>query len=170
MEGFLRNATHVVPIAGTFEAMNDDDEGRVLALAGLPVAMGEQARFRVDLKQPGFGGRDVEAPGHKSRDHGHGVSVFQEGVWLERRNEEFHRKTVFHEGRAHKSKRTPLGLSDRKLSLNGSRFHRGQPVQMSTTDALENLVELLLLIADHLAIELTYAFSYVRSTWLRKSI
>jgi hypothetical protein len=66
--------------------------------------MGEQAGFRVDLKQPGFGGRDIEPPRHKRRDDGHGVAVFQQRVWLERRNAEFHRKTVFHEGDGHKSK------------------------------------------------------------------
>jgi len=76
MEGLLRNAANVVSVAGTLKAMNDDDNGRVLALPGLPVAMGEHAGLRIDLEEPGFGGRDSEPPGNKSRDDGHCVAVF----------------------------------------------------------------------------------------------
>ncbi len=90
MECLLRNAADVIPVAGTLEAMNDDDDGRVLGLPGLPVTMSEQAGFWIDLKQPGFGGRDVEAPWYKGRDDGHGVAVFQKQVWLKRRKEKFH--------------------------------------------------------------------------------
>src|SRR5882757_1601802 len=106
MECLLRNAADVVPVAGTFQAMNDDVDRRVLGLAGLPVTMGEQAGFRIDLKKPGFGRWYVEAPWYKGRDDGHGVAVFQKRVWLKRRNAEFHTKTVFHEAGAHKSKPT----------------------------------------------------------------
>ena len=86
MERFLRNAADVIPVAGTFESMNNDDDRCVLGLAGLPVAMSEQAGFVINLKQPGFGGRDIEAPWHKGRDDGHGVGVFQKRVWLEGRD------------------------------------------------------------------------------------
>jgi hypothetical protein len=86
--------------------VNDDDDRSVLALPGLPVAMREEAGFRIDLKQPGFGGRDIEPPGHKSRDNGHGVAVFQKRVRLKRRNWLIHTRTVFHQGSADKSKAT----------------------------------------------------------------
>src|SRR5260370_122093 len=106
MESLLRNAADVIPVAGTFESMNDDDDGRVLGLPGLPVTMGEQAGLRVDLKQPGFGRRNIEASWYKGRHDGHGMTVFQKRVWLKGRNAEFHTKTVFHEAGAHKSKPT----------------------------------------------------------------
>src|SRR5260370_42310369 len=106
MECLLRNAADVVSIAGTFESMNDDDDGRVLRLAGLPVAMGEQARLRINLKQPGFGGRDIEAPWYKGRHDGHGMTVFQKRGWVKGRNAGFHTQTVFHEAGAHKSQLT----------------------------------------------------------------
>jgi len=41
--------------------------------------MGEQSGFGINLKQPGFGGRDIEAPWYKGRDDGHGVAVFRSG-------------------------------------------------------------------------------------------
>src|SRR5712692_1976547 len=106
MESLLGNAANIIPIAGTFQAMNDDDDRRVLALPRLPVAMCEQAGFRIDLKQPGFGWWDIEAPRHKSRDDGHGVAVCQKRVGFKGRNEEFHTKTVFHEEGAHKAEST----------------------------------------------------------------
>src|SRR5947207_8708348 len=34
--------------------------------------------------QPGFGGRSIEPPGHKCRDDGHGVAVFQQGMDFKR--------------------------------------------------------------------------------------
>src|SRR5260370_26979528 len=83
MEGLFRDAAHVVAIAGALEAMNDDDDRRVAALPGLPVAMSQQTGFRIDLKQARVGGRDIEPPGHKGRNDGHGVAVFQQRVWLE---------------------------------------------------------------------------------------
>ena len=115
MECLLRNAADVIPIAGTFQAMNNDDDRCVLGLPRLPVTMGEQAGFRIDLKQPGFGRRDVEAPWYKGRHDGHGVAVFQKRVWLKRRNAEFHTKTVFHEAGAHKSELTRRALLGRGL-------------------------------------------------------
>ncbi len=86
MEGFLRDAAHVIPIAGTLQAMNDNDDWRVLAFLRLPLAMREQAGFGVDLKQPGFGVRDIEPPGHKGRGYRHEVAVFQERVRLKFRD------------------------------------------------------------------------------------
>jgi len=115
MECLLRNAADVIPVAGTFKSMNNDDDGRVLGLAGLPMTMGEQSGFGINLKQPGFGGRDIEAPWYKGRDDGHGVAVFQKRVRLKGRNAEFHTKTVFHEAGAHKSKRTRWALLGRGL-------------------------------------------------------
>src|SRR5260370_40277883 len=79
MRGLLRNAAHVIAVAGTLEAMNDHDDRRALALSWLPMAMSEQLRFRIDLKKPGFGGGNIEAPGHENRENGHGVAVFQKG-------------------------------------------------------------------------------------------
>jgi len=38
----------------------------------------EQLGFRIDLKQPGFGRREIEAPGQEGGSDGHGVAVFQE--------------------------------------------------------------------------------------------
>src|SRR5713226_6115963 len=104
MESLLGNAANIIPIAGTFQAMNDDDDRRVLALPQLPVAMCEQAGFRIDLKQPGFGWRDIEAPRHKSRDDSHGVAVCQKRMRIEGRDVEIHMLTVFHEEGAHKTK------------------------------------------------------------------
>ena len=42
--------------------------------------------------------------------------------------------------------------------------------RLSIPEMAGNLVELLFLVASHLAIKLTYGFPYVRSTWLPKSI
>src|SRR5258707_14365980 len=100
MEGLLRDAAHVIRIARTLESVHDYDYWHAFPLAGLPVAMSEQPGFRIDLKQPDFGGRDIEPPGHKSRGDGHGVGVFQYSWWLRRLGIRFHGKTAFHEGSA----------------------------------------------------------------------
>src|SRR5258708_29686810 len=100
MECLLRNAADVVSIAGTFESMNDDDDGRVLRLAGLPVAMGEQAGFRIDLKEPGFGRRDIEAPWYKGRDDGHGVAGFPKRGVPKKGESGFPPQNVFHQNAA----------------------------------------------------------------------
>src|SRR4029077_1388878 len=84
------------------------NDRRVLSLAGLPVAMPEQPGFRIDLKQPGLGGRNVEPPGNESLGDGHSMSVFQEHVRFERRDDEFHVETLFHKIRGDKPK--PLRL------------------------------------------------------------
>src|SRR5438445_12921657 len=99
METLLGNAADVISIAGSLKAMNDDDDRRVLALPRLPVAMGEQAGLRVDLEEPGFGGRDVEPPGHESRDNSHCVAVLQKRVRFKGREGEIHIGNVFHGGR-----------------------------------------------------------------------
>ena len=78
MESLLCDPADVIGIAGTLQAVDDDNDGRVLALPRLPVAMGEQMGFRIDLEQPGFGRRDIEPPPHKSRNDGHDVAVFQQ--------------------------------------------------------------------------------------------
>ena len=96
MRGLPRNAANVIGIAGTLQAMNDDDDRRVFALPGLPMAMREQVGFRIDLKQPGLGGRSIEPPGHKCRDDGHGVAVFQQGMDFKREASRLHGRTVFH--------------------------------------------------------------------------
>ena len=75
MESLLRNAVNVISIAGTLEAMNDDDDWRVLALPGLPMAVCEQAGFGIDLKQPGFGGWDIKSARHERGRNGHRVAV-----------------------------------------------------------------------------------------------
>src|SRR5260370_24420588 len=75
MRGLLRYAAHVIPIAGTLKAMNDDDDRHVLSLPGLPVAMCEQPGFRIDLKQPGFGGRDIKSARHERGRNGHRVAM-----------------------------------------------------------------------------------------------
>src|SRR5260370_16277221 len=95
MEGLFRDAAHVICIAGTLKAMNDDDDRRVAALPGLPVAMSQQTGFRIDLKQARVGGRDIEPPGHKGRDDGHDVSVFQQRVWLGCAGELLQMQTLF---------------------------------------------------------------------------
>ena len=76
MEGLFRDAANVVSLAGTFEPVNDDNDGGILALARLPVTVREQPGFQIDLKQPCLGGRNIEAPRHKSRGNGHDVAVF----------------------------------------------------------------------------------------------
>src|SRR6266571_4610099 len=78
MKSFLCDATHVVRVARTLEAVDDDEDRHILALSGLPVAMTEQLRFRVDLEQPSFRRRNVKAPWHKGRHDGHCVSVGQQ--------------------------------------------------------------------------------------------
>ncbi|PYU54008.1 MAG: hypothetical protein DMG55_32920, partial [Acidobacteria bacterium] len=105
-----RNAANVVRIARTFEAVNDDEDRRVLGLARLPVAMSKQARFWVDLKEPGFSGRDIEPPGNKSRHDGHGVTVSEERIRFEGREDEVHTETLFHGAGASKTKGSGFGL------------------------------------------------------------
>ena len=96
MESLLRDAAHVIAIAGALEAMNDDEDRSVFPFSWLPMAMPEQLRFGVDLKQACFSGRDIEPPGHKCGNDGHGVAVFQQRVWLEFRQDGFHAQTLFH--------------------------------------------------------------------------
>ena len=104
MESLLGNASDIISIAGALKAMNDDDDRRVLALPRLPVAMGEQAGFRINLEEPGLGGRDVEPPGDKSRDDSHCVAVLQKRVRFKGREDEIHIETVFHEARHRQDK------------------------------------------------------------------
>src|SRR5205814_1612357 len=77
MESLLRDAANVVSVAGTLKAMNDDDDEHVLGLPGLPMAMSEQTGLRVNLKKPSLGRRNIEPPGHESRDDSHCVAVLQ---------------------------------------------------------------------------------------------
>src|SRR2546422_4654704 len=49
-----------IRVARTLEAVDDDENGHILALSRLPVTMTEQARFRIDLKQPSFRRRSEE--------------------------------------------------------------------------------------------------------------
>jgi hypothetical protein len=55
--------------------VHDYDYRHVLPLAGLPVAMSEQAGFRIDLKQPDFGGRNIESARHERGRNGHRVAM-----------------------------------------------------------------------------------------------
>ena len=97
--------------------MHDDDDRGIFALPGLPVALREQLGFRIDLEQPGFGGREIEAPRQKGGSNSHGVAAFQERVRLKGKNFLFHIETVFHQGTGNKSKMPP-GVN---LSATGGR-------------------------------------------------
>ena len=55
--------------------MNDDNDRHILALPGLPVAMGEEARLGINLKQPGFRGRNIESARNKRGCNGHRVAI-----------------------------------------------------------------------------------------------
>jgi len=82
VEGLLRDAANVIRIARTFEPVDGDDYGRVLAVAQLPVAMREQPRIWSNLEEARFRRGDVKPPGDKSRGDGHDMSVFQQGMRL----------------------------------------------------------------------------------------
>jgi len=97
--------------------MNDDDDRLVLALPRLPVAMSEQAGLPVDLEEPGFGGWDVEPPGHESRDDRHCVAVLQEWVRFKGREDKIHIETVFQGAGAGKIKTSGLGLQNMILRM-----------------------------------------------------
>src|SRR5260370_29435833 len=88
MEGLLGDPANVVRIARTLKTVDDNDYRHGFGLPGLPVAMREQTGFRIDLEQPGFGGRDIEPPWRKSRRVGHGVAVFSQRVAVEWRGGE----------------------------------------------------------------------------------
>src|SRR5260370_37730956 len=96
MRGLLRYDADVIPIAGTLKAVNDDDDRHVLALAGLPVAMGEQPGFRIDLKQPGFGDWDIKSARHERGRNSHRVAMSQQRMGFECGDDELHIETVFH--------------------------------------------------------------------------
>src|SRR6266571_5153630 len=49
-KAFHRDAAHVIRVARTLEAVDDDEDRHIHALSGLPVAMTEQARISVNLK------------------------------------------------------------------------------------------------------------------------
>ena len=83
--------------------MDDDEDGRVFGLPGLPVTMSEQAGLRIDLKEPGFSGRYVEPSGDKSRDDGHDMAILQQRMRFKGRDDEIHIETVFHGLRASKT-------------------------------------------------------------------
>ena len=104
MESLLGNASDIISIAGALKAMNNDDDGRVLALPGLPMAMSEQAGLRINLKKSGLGRRYVEPSGHESRDDSHCVAVLQKRVRFKGREDEIHIETVFHGLGASKTK------------------------------------------------------------------
>ena len=104
MESLLRNAADVVSVAGALEAMNDDNDGRVLGLPGLPMAMSEQSGLRIDLEELGFGGWDIKPPGDKSREDSHDVAIFEQRMRFKGREGEIHIGNVFHGGGPHKWK------------------------------------------------------------------
>src|SRR6266581_6576123 len=104
MKGFLCDAAHVIRVARTLEAVDDDENGHILALSGLPVAMTEQLRFRIDLEQPSFRRRNVKAPGHERCCNGHGVTIPQERVRLKGSNVDCHRSALWQTGRVRKSR------------------------------------------------------------------
>ena len=95
MESLLGNASDIISIAGALKAMNDDDDGRVLALPRLPVAMGEQAGLRINLKKPGLGRRNIEPPGDESREDSHDVAIFEQRMRFKGREGEIHIGNVF---------------------------------------------------------------------------
>src|SRR6266571_9203538 len=109
MKSFLCDATHVVRVARTLEAVDDDEDRHILALSGLPVAMTEQLRFRIDLEQPSFRRRNVKAPGHKGRHDGHCVSVGQQRMGFKWCCVDSHVKTVLHACNAKQGKADHYG-------------------------------------------------------------
>ena len=102
MKSFLCDATHVVRVARTLEAVDDDENGHILALSRLPVTMTEQARFRIDLKQPSFRRRNVKAPRHERCCNGHGVTVGQQRMRFKWCCVDSHVRTVLHACNANK--------------------------------------------------------------------
>src|SRR5437899_11318337 len=99
METLLGNASDIISMHGALKAMNNDDDGRVLALPGLPMAMSEQAGLRINLKKPGLGRRYVEPSGHESREDSHDVAIFEQRMRFKGREGEIHIGNVFHGGR-----------------------------------------------------------------------
>src|SRR6266702_2447206 len=109
--------------------MHNNDDRCVLAPPGLPVTMPEQTGFRIDLELPGFGGRYIEPPWHKSRHDGHDVAVFQQRVRFEWRDDEMHIETVFQGVDASKTKAASevcLNMIFRIFTIPVSIFHRTQ--------------------------------------------
>src|SRR5262249_31713465 len=83
VKSFLRDAFYIVRIRGPFEPVNDHQHGRLAAPSWLPVALRQQLRPCIDLKETILRTWQAESARHECRSNCLRVPALQQGMGVE---------------------------------------------------------------------------------------